>query len=148
MWGKSKWSAAYFQYFSIALQLGIQWKQTVKTSDFWSRDILNFSFPEKGLGLVTPSHFVHDFSRKIFLLLYSINWPNSIAWLPLLLDILGNICFKIGCWPGSDVKKFEIELIFLIKSFCYMTKKSRQKFKYLENEKSFWGEIKSISHHF
>ena len=35
-----------------------------------------------------------------------------------------------------------------MKLFCYMTKKSRQKFKYLENEKSFWGEIKSISHHF
>ena len=26
-----------------------------------------------------------------------------------------------------------------------MTKKSRQKFKYLKNEKSFQGEIKSIS---
>ena len=25
-----------------------------------------------------------------------------------------------------------------------MTEKSSQKFKYLENEKSFWGEIKSI----
>ena len=32
----------------------------------------------------------------------------------------------------------EINLIFLIKSgFFYMTKKSRQIFKYLENEKSF-----------
>ena len=29
-----------------------------------------------------------------------------------------------------------------------MPKKSRQKFKYLENEKSFWNEIKSIFHHF
>ena len=29
-----------------------------------------------------------------------------------------------------------------------MTKKSRQKLKYLENEKSFLGEIKSIFHHF
>ena len=29
-----------------------------------------------------------------------------------------------------------------------MTKKSRQKLKYLENEKSFRGEIKSIFHHF
>ena len=27
-----------------------------------------------------------------------------------------------------------------------MTKKSRQKLKYLENKKSFWGEIKSIFH--
>ena len=29
-----------------------------------------------------------------------------------------------------------------------MIKKSRQKFEYLVNEKSFWGDIKSIFHHF
>ena len=29
-----------------------------------------------------------------------------------------------------------------------MTKKSWQKLKYLENETSLWGEIKSIFHHF
>ena len=34
-------------------------------------------------------------------------------------------------------------LIFVIKPFCYMTKKSRQKVKYLENEKSFWSEHSS-----
>ena len=32
---------------------------------------------------------------------------------------------------------FEIDLIFLIKPFFYMTNKSRQKIEYLENEKSF-----------
>ena len=45
-------------------------------------------------------------------------------------------------------RKTWINLNFLIKPFCYMTKKSRQKFKYLENEKRFWGEIKSIFYHF
>ena len=44
--------------------------------------------------------------------------------------------------------KLEINLIFLIKPLRYVTKKWRPKLKYLENEKSFWGEIKSISHHF
>ena len=44
--------------------------------------------------------------------------------------------------------KFEISLTFLMKSFWYMAKKSRQKLKYLENGKSFWREIKSIFHHF
>ena len=43
-----------------------------------------------------------------------------------------------------DVIKFEIKLIFLIKPFCYMTKKLRQKLKYLENENSIWGEIKAF----
>ena len=30
--------------------------------------MLNFNFPEKGLGLVSPPDFVHDFSRKMFLM--------------------------------------------------------------------------------
>ena len=34
--------------------------------------MLNFNFPEKGLGLVSPPHFMYDFSR-MFLMLYSIN---------------------------------------------------------------------------
>ena len=32
---------------------------------------------------------------------------------------------------------FEINLNFLIKPFFYITKKSSQKYKYIENEKSF-----------
>ena len=32
--------------------------------------------------------------------------------------------------------------------FFYMTKKSRQKFEYRQNEKSSEGEIKNIFHHF
>ena len=43
--------------------------------------MLNFSFPEKGLGLVSPPYFVHDFSRKIFLMLFSNNWPSFIAFI-------------------------------------------------------------------
>ena len=50
----------------------------------------------------------------------------------------------IVCFPGCDIINFEINLIFLIKSFFYMTEKSRQKFKHVENEKSFSGEIKII----
>ena len=56
-------------------------------------------------------------------------------------------CYTV-CFPGCDFINFEINLIFLIKWFFYMTKKSRQKCRYLENEKSFQGEIKSIVHQF
>ena len=41
-----------------------------------------------------------------------------------------------------------MKFIFLIKLFCYIIKKSRQNSKYLENEQSFWVEIKSIFHNF
>ena len=55
----------------------------------------NFDFLEKGLGIVSPAYFVHDLLRKIFLMLYSINWPNVSAWLFLLLEILVNMCTGI-----------------------------------------------------
>ena len=54
------------------------------------------------------------------------------------------MCITIVFKPACDVIKFEIKLIILIKPFFYMTKMSRQKLKYIENEKSFRGEIKSI----
>ena len=62
------------------------------------------------------------------------NWPKLIVWLSLLYEILDNMCIVIVCYPGYDVINFEINLIFLIKPFLYMTKKSRQELKYLENK--------------
>ena len=106
--------------------------------------MLNFNFPEKDLGLVSVPHFVYEFSRKLFHTLGSINWPKFIVWLPFLLEILDNMCITIVCLPVCDVIKFETTLNILIKPFYYITKKSRQKPKYLVNKKSFWGEIKSI----
>ena len=55
------------------------------------------------------------------------------------------MCIAIVCFPGFDVINFENNLIFLIKPFLYMTRKSRQKLKYLGNQKSFQGEIKSFA---
>ena len=52
-----------------------------------------------GLELVSLFHFLHNFWKKIFLLLYSIIWPNSIVWLPLLWEIFGNmyaICMQLS----------------------------------------------------
>ena len=48
--------------------------------------------------------------------------------------------FLIIHLPGCDVINFEINHSFLIKQFFRMTKKSRQKFKYFKNEKSFQDE--------
>ena len=72
-------------------QLGIQLNKLCKTLDCWSRDMLNFEFLEKCLRLLSPKHFVYDFSRKMFRILYSIDCPNFIVWLSLLREILGNI---------------------------------------------------------
>ena len=57
-----------------------------------------------------------------------------IAFSSEILDIIRT---AVICFPDCDVINFEINLIFRIKSFFCKTKKSRQKSKYLENEKSF-----------
>ena len=72
---------------------------------------LNLNFPEKGLGLVSPSNFVDNFSRKMIFMLYSSNWPNFIAWLPLLFEILGNMFTVVFIWKLLWVLK---------KCFCYI----------------------------
>ena len=74
--------------------------------------MLNFDFLGKGLGIVSQVHFVYDFSTKIFLMLYSINWSNVIVWLSLLLEILGNICIAIVYYPGCGVWILKLTLSF------------------------------------
>ena len=56
--------------------------------------MLYFDYSEKGLGLISPPHFAY-FLKEMFLMLHSINWPNFIVWLPLLLEILGNMYITI-----------------------------------------------------
>ena len=48
-------------------------------------------------------------------MLYFINSSNFIVWLPLVLEILGNMCFAIVCFPGCDVINYNNNLIFQIK---------------------------------
>ena len=67
------------------------------------------------------------FWRKFILLLYSINWPNSIVWLPLLREILGNMCIAVVSYPGCDVIYFEINFTFVIKLFFLQDQKGKTK---------------------
>ena len=41
--------------------------------------MLNFDFLEKGLGKVSPAHFVYDFARSMFLMFYSITDQISLS---------------------------------------------------------------------
>ena len=52
--------------------------------------MLNSDFSAKGLGLVSSTHFVYDFSTKMFLILYSVSSQKFIVYLALRLEILGN----------------------------------------------------------
>ena len=57
----------------VVLNLTNNQNEIYKTLECRSRDQLNFDFLEKALGIVFLPHFVYDFSRKVFLMLYSIN---------------------------------------------------------------------------
>ena len=69
---------------------------------------VQFSQSRKESGI--PPYFEYDFLRKIFLMLYSINLPNKIIWLHLLLEILVIVCIVIICSPARDITNFEIKL--------------------------------------
>ena len=134
VWCKSKWSAAYFQYILIVLNLSYNNYKLYKTLDYWSRDIIIFDFLLKVLGIVSLPHFEYYFSTKMFLILLTDEF--------LLSDYLYFLRYWSICVLQLFIKqvatslKFEINLICLIKLFFYETKKSRQKFKYCENEES------------
>ena len=104
-------------------------------------DYIKINVPTTCFYLKRPGDSLSAYSFRLtfcmILMLYSINWPNFIACLFLLLEILGNTCIVIICNPVCDVINFEISLSFLIKPFSYLTKKSGQKCKYLEKEKTF-----------
>ena len=46
--------------------------------------MLNFDFLDRGLGIVSAAHFVHDFSTKMFVLLHYIVLTGQISLLECL----------------------------------------------------------------
>ena len=81
-------------------------------------------FIEKS-GTSLSTTFCILFFKKIFLMLYSFNWLNFIVYLPLFLEIVGNMCIVIICRPIRYVINFEINHIFLINMFFYESAKLR-----------------------
>ena len=112
-----------FFYWMLILGLSKYIETKLPTTCF-----LPYTFLKKrGLELVFLSHFLHDFRSKIFFLLYSITWPNFIVWLPLICDILSNMCIIIVYWPGCEPINFEVNLIFLIELFVVHDQKVKTK---------------------
>ena len=67
----------YFDISRLTIFLDIQKSKLYKTLDY--QRYTRFYFLGKGLGIVSATHFVCDFSRNMFLMLYSLNIPNFIA---------------------------------------------------------------------
>ena len=97
---KSKLSISLDQYSKLSCSLfycmpnwGLsKYIETKLQTTCFLPNIRLFKKAKRGLELVFLPHSLHSFWGKIFLLLYSINCSSFIAWLPLLRDILSNMC--------------------------------------------------------
>ena len=122
----------------IALNLGYKKNKLSKTTmHSMHPEICLIS--EKGVGIDPRSVSCMIFKEKCF------------SCYIFLSDQVSFTCWDIGQYVNCNYLLTRLRrhqcwnnLIVLIKSFLYMTKKSREKFNYLENEKSFQGEMKSI----
>ena len=81
----------------IVLNLTYNKHKFYKTWEYWS---------EKGLGVVSLQHFVYKFSRTNF------KRANSVIWLSLLFETLGNRCIATVYFPVCDVINSEINPSF------------------------------------
>ena len=126
-------------------QLGVQGKKTVWNFGLLIQRYVQFSFFRKRSGNSFSTMFcVWFFKKNVSHVI--INWLNFINRSSLIYEILGNMYIAVVCFPRCDVTNFDINPAFLIKPFLYMSKKLRQKLKYLEKELLRWN--KSIFHHF
>ena len=58
------------------------------------------------------------FQKKLFYLLQSKPFKNDEnAFYLILKALLDNTCIEIVCFPGCDIINYEVNLIFLRKSF-------------------------------
>ena len=117
-----------------------------------------FCFFRKRSGNSFPAtFFVWFFKKNMFLIFYYFSWLNSIVLLPSHSNRMGNMSIAVVCFPGSDVINVKTNLIFLIKPFFYMTKKSkdilRTKGDFKVKQNAFFvilkglSKIKCIFHH-
>ena len=103
-----------------------------KILDCWCRDMLNFDSLEKCLNKFSTTFCVWFSKKNIFhVIFYQLTKFHCLiaftSW--NIGQYVYCSCLLTRVWRHN----FEIKLIFLIKPFFYMTKKSRQKFKYREN---------------
>ena len=79
-------------------KLGIQ---LYKTLEYWSRDMYNFDFFERVLGSFSNTFWVWFFEKNFSC--YSLLTDQISVRLSLLLDILGNMCIAVVCFPCCGV---------------------------------------------
>ena len=85
---------------------------------------------KRGLNLVSLDHFLRDFWKEF----QSFKVSHVISRITLYSFSHSQISLIDWGFTSCDIVNFKT---FVIKSFCFMVKKSGQKLKYLENTVSF-----------
>ena len=78
----------------------MQWKQTIKDIRLIIPRYVNFNFLAKGLWIVSPPYLYMVYQGNTSHVIF---WPNSITWLPLLLEISAIYTFAIVYFPGLGI---------------------------------------------
>ena len=104
------------------MAIGTFWNYKLQTTCFYSIQSF-FKKDKKRSATSLPALFSEKKKKKIFLLVYSINWSNFILWLSLLCEQY----IVIVCWPASVDTNFEIKLILFIKPFFVHNQKVKTK---------------------
>ena len=100
-----------------------------------------FRKTKRGLELILLPDFLQKFWRKILVIFYQLTKFDCLVAITSW-DIRQYVyfnCLLTRLWRHKFWNWY-----FQSSHFFYMTKKSRQKFKYIENEKSFYDETKCI----
>ena len=70
-------------------------------------------------------------------MLYSIYLPNVILWLPLCLEILGNMYIALICCPVCNLTNFEFNLTFRVSRFPTLSKSLEKILNIVSTERAF-----------
>ena len=92
------WNFIQFAFVACPSRRLSNYIDTKVLTDFTSYKALLNNKKGSGTSFSACLIFCIIFGRKIFFTLYSINWSNFIVWLPLCLEIWGNICTVIICF--------------------------------------------------
>ena len=90
----------------------------------------------------TFSHFVYNFSRKMFLMLYTNKWPNKILWLPWLFEILGNCVLQLFVNQAVTSEILELTLSFYS---TWLKSQEKNEISWEGKELLRWNKKRSLS---
>ena len=116
----------------------LSWKSLAITP---FKAFLKIEKSKRCLELVSLPNFPHDFQRKIFHTLYSINSSKFIVWFPFVRKILGNLCIVIVCYPGCDVIDFATNLKNLVKPLVLDDQKVKIKVSWERRNLLRWNKM-------